>query len=320
MAGLILERAPLVEPITLSAMKNFLRVDFANDDVLIQGLITAARELVEIHTSRTMVNTGYIQTLDSFPYYVDTTQSQRAYPVNQSYPAYSSVFWNYSQMIRLIRGPVVSVEKIVYLAALDQQYHALTPGNLPWQPSTFYNAGAKITVVIMNQPGPNNGFVMEAQADGFTDPNDPPAWNATPGSQTFETTGLPWFNLGIDPKNILQNTGVAVAFLLDNFKEPAQLFPGPPGAYWPTVMYAPSAVQIHFTSGQGDAIPVGSPITSYLPPTTIRTTQITAIQQLVAGWYEHRESLTPLSLKTLPLHVEALLASAKIPNYSATRG
>src|SRR6516164_5390111 len=138
MAGLILETPPLVEPISLAQAKSFLRVDFSTDDALISALITAARELVEIHTSRTMVNTGYIQTLDSFPYYVDTTQSQRAYPVNQSYPAYSSVFWNYSQMIRLIRGPVVSVEKIVYLSAVDQNYHALTAGTVPWQPGVQY--------------------------------------------------------------------------------------------------------------------------------------------------------------------------------------
>lgn len=58
---------PAVEPVTLAEAKAHLRVDTADDDSYITGLITAAREWVEQYLDRTLVHTQWVMRLDSFP-------------------------------------------------------------------------------------------------------------------------------------------------------------------------------------------------------------------------------------------------------------
>jgi uncharacterized phiE125 gp8 family phage protein len=58
---------PAVEPVTLAEAKAHLRVDTADDDAYITGLITAAREWVEQYLDRTLVHTQWVMRLDQFP-------------------------------------------------------------------------------------------------------------------------------------------------------------------------------------------------------------------------------------------------------------
>ena len=58
---------PAVEPVTLSEAKAHLRVDTADDDTYISGLIRAAREWVEEYLDRTLVNTQWVMRFDRFP-------------------------------------------------------------------------------------------------------------------------------------------------------------------------------------------------------------------------------------------------------------
>lgn len=117
MAGFIVETQPTAEPVSVTDMKNFLRVENDVDDILIAVLITAGRELCEAFLNRSLCNKGYLMTLDSFPYYTDTVCSQNAYPPSYySYPQYSTTLWNYSQMIKLFAPPLVSVTNIKYIA------------------------------------------------------------------------------------------------------------------------------------------------------------------------------------------------------------
>lgn len=113
MAGLIIETQPTQEPISLAEAKNWLRVSITDDDLLIGVLITAAREACESFCNRSFAVKDYIQTLDSFPYYTDTVQSQAAYPPSYyALPMYSTTLWNYSQMIKLYAPPLISVNRI----------------------------------------------------------------------------------------------------------------------------------------------------------------------------------------------------------------
>lgn len=56
-----------VEPVTVAEIKNHLRVTENEEDILIAGLITAARKLVEQYTRRTLVTQTHRLYLDDFP-------------------------------------------------------------------------------------------------------------------------------------------------------------------------------------------------------------------------------------------------------------
>lgn len=58
---------PTTEPITLQEAKNHLRVDVTDDDILIQSLITAAREYCEAFQNRAYITQTWEMTLDFFP-------------------------------------------------------------------------------------------------------------------------------------------------------------------------------------------------------------------------------------------------------------
>jgi len=58
---------PAGEPVSLSEAKAHLRVDFDDEDGLIQALITAARQAAETITSRQFITARWKLVLDSFP-------------------------------------------------------------------------------------------------------------------------------------------------------------------------------------------------------------------------------------------------------------
>jgi len=57
-----------VEPVSVSEVKNHLRVTDNSEDALLAGLITSARKIVEQFTRRTLVNQTWRLYLDQFPY------------------------------------------------------------------------------------------------------------------------------------------------------------------------------------------------------------------------------------------------------------
>ena len=63
----ILVTAPTAEPIALSDAKKHLRVDFSDDDSLILGLITAARQEAEQICRRAFVTQSWRISFDAFP-------------------------------------------------------------------------------------------------------------------------------------------------------------------------------------------------------------------------------------------------------------
>lgn len=77
---------PATEPITLDEAKCHLRVTVTEDDVLIEGLILAARQQVELECSRALIKQTFELALDAFPW----------------------------EAITIPRPPLVSVTSIVY--------------------------------------------------------------------------------------------------------------------------------------------------------------------------------------------------------------
>lgn len=57
----------VVEPVTVAEIKNHLRVTENDEDILIAGLITAARKIVEQYTRRALITQTFRLYLDEFP-------------------------------------------------------------------------------------------------------------------------------------------------------------------------------------------------------------------------------------------------------------
>jgi hypothetical protein len=58
---------PAVEPLSLAEIKTFLRIDHSTDDSLVTGLISAARQICESVTGRSLITRSYSLYLDHWP-------------------------------------------------------------------------------------------------------------------------------------------------------------------------------------------------------------------------------------------------------------
>jgi len=94
---------PAGEPVSLAEAKLHLRVDFDDDDSLIQVLISAARQAAETLTNRQLVTARWRMVLDSFP-----GPSLMGVPAGQ-------VFTLPGHAVLLPKSPVISVVEIRYL-------------------------------------------------------------------------------------------------------------------------------------------------------------------------------------------------------------
>jgi hypothetical protein len=312
MASLQIIEGPDCEPVSLASMKTYLRVDqdMTEDDVIIGGLITSARELVESFCSRSLITKTYLQTIDSFPYFTDTVSSQMAYPPSYySLPRWSTTLWNYSQMIKLFVAPVVSIPRIAYLNSTDGQWYSLVPAIPKWYPGDTFETGDQVRTYSQN----GTSYIMEALNDGISQDGNPPAWNNTVGQNTTDNPGadqIVWQNKGLAPTDD--------TFLIDTQSEPGRVFPGPAAGgtgqtfTWPSVMYEPNAVQIQFVAGYGNTV---ESLTN-----SGRMGMVTALMQLVGNWYENREASSPLNMREIPMHLQDLLRIHCITDFQPTRG
>jgi uncharacterized phiE125 gp8 family phage protein len=81
------------EPLSLTDVKEFLRVDHADDDVTLAIMISAARELCEQYTRQILMTTTIEEFYDTFPDYTPADKD----------------------IIYLSRGPVQSVSSVKYV-------------------------------------------------------------------------------------------------------------------------------------------------------------------------------------------------------------
>ncbi len=65
--GLTQTSAPAVEPLSTAEAKKHLKVEFADEDTLIDSLIVAARIMAEAYTVRQLITATYTLTLRDFP-------------------------------------------------------------------------------------------------------------------------------------------------------------------------------------------------------------------------------------------------------------
>lgn len=84
---LVVATAPAIEPVTVREATTQCRIDIADDDVLVSGYITAARQYCELASRRAFVATTYDLYLDD---------------------------WPADEVIRLPRPPLISVTGVYY--------------------------------------------------------------------------------------------------------------------------------------------------------------------------------------------------------------
>jgi uncharacterized phiE125 gp8 family phage protein len=65
--GLTLLSAPASEPVSIAEMRNYLKLETSEDDVLLAALISASREKAEVWTGRAFLSQQWKYTLDAFP-------------------------------------------------------------------------------------------------------------------------------------------------------------------------------------------------------------------------------------------------------------
>lgn len=127
--------APTAEPLTLAEAKAHLRVDFTDDDTLIEALIGAARAAAEQYTNRALMPQTITQVLHCFPY--PTPRNPYA-------------------AIRLFCSPLISLTSLSYYDNQDsEQSLAVDPnGIVPAKVITVSTAEpATVSPWLTNMPG-----------------------------------------------------------------------------------------------------------------------------------------------------------------------
>lgn len=279
MSQLRVETAPAAEPITLATVKAHLRVDTQADDALLGIYLQAAREAVEAASGRSLVNKLYRQSHDHFPRH-DGHFGAYTGPLHYREPYYNEHHrWIEKHCIKLLRSPLVSVQKIVYLDQSGTQ-QTLLPAPAQWI--------AKNVFVIGDQIADSNGNLQEVTSvteaeDGSESVSGAtaPVWNMNSdpnsGSVTTADGDITWTNKGLAPSG---------DFLVDSDSEPPRVAPLF-GSFWPLTLAVPNAVQIFFTAGYGD--------TGDAAPAVLKV----ALMQSAGVMYEHREALGYESLSRL---------------------
>lgn len=316
---------PSKEPVSLTEAKTYcnipLSVSDANNDAMITGFIQGAREYAENCTGRCLAQRALQLVLDSHPYYVDTIQTQQAYPPSYySLPRYSTTLWNYSQMIKLPYPPLKSVQSMRYIA--------------PDGTANTLNQDVDFVLDRINEPArifplvgkywPPDLYVANAVQINYTAGYDP-----DPAAQKdVHTAGAAIGNVAI-AGNVLTVTapnefvagqsvifsGLATATFLNG--QTVTVLTASPTQFTAAFNHADYP-------GAGDSGTAALSAPGQQPDSTVllAVPQVvrTFILMAVGHWYFNREVAVSSQPGTLPHHMEALLNSQMVPDFAPTRG
>lgn len=150
--------APTFEPVSLADMKAHLTIDaaFTADDVLIAGMIAAARQDAEDYLGKCLMPQQWLYCLDRFPSY---SFGNRA-PSRSSYDPFGNQtagFDNGSQTITIPQPPLRSVESVQYadvatgqMTVLDPSQYQVDTVSTPGRLLPGFNGGWPATAGVVN--------------------------------------------------------------------------------------------------------------------------------------------------------------------------
>jgi hypothetical protein len=242
MSTIQIQTPPKGEPISLATLKQHLRVTISNDDALLQIYLQSAREIIESDTGRSLVNKLYRQTHDHFPRrHHDHGNLGTGYFLQQDRYARGH-HYDEHQQIKLLRCPLVNVQKILYVDTNGVQQTLLPTSALDgWLAGNKYEIGDQI--------GDPNGNLQEVTAVNESET----------GGESQSGTTEPTFSASLNgtttDHDIIWTTKRVPApagdFSFDADSEPPRVYPNY-GQVWPQTQRVPNAVQIFFVAGYGD--------------------------------------------------------------------
>lgn len=268
---------PTVEPVSLLEAKAHLRVDIADDDVLIGALVSAARDYAEGLTHKQMVAARWKQVMDSFPG-----------PTLIGIPQ-GRTFTLPGHAIYLQRSPVVRVVSIQYL---DMS------GNVQTMPATDYTVDyssdpVRITPVfgkIWPIPLPQIGSVWVTFDAGYAAP-------LTADTVASTISAPAWTSLNVGDAVRLSNGGGAMPAPLQGNTD-----------YYVQSVVSPGVYKLTATSG-GTAIAITSAGTGQSFVGVVPEGLKAWLKIRIAALYENREEVAIMNrgkIEPLP-YVDRLL-------------
>jgi len=296
MSSLTVVTPPSSAPLSLALVKNHLRVSIKDDDELIKVYASAACELAESETGRSFVNKGYCQIHDRFPSLHDWGDFGTGYFYQTRKYARGRHDHDHRQEIKLLRCPLLDVEKIVYIDQNGDD-QTLQPAPEIWAPSTEYSLGDQFQDLNGNLQQITAVDDSKANKDGtFSSGATAPTWSASVNGTAQD---------GPFTETCVQVPAYAGDFIVDRESEPPRITPNY-GQAWPLTLRIPNAVKVFFNAGYGTS--------GISMPATAKVLQL----QLIASWYENREAVTPETLKKIPAHLDNLVWSIRVTDYDPT--
>lgn len=191
---------PAVEPVTLDEAKAQLRVTYDQEDALIAGLITAARQRIEAELGVALIATAFRETHDAWPLEVTT-----AVPVTDPLAAL------FSGPVRLLRSPLISVQAVAvadgsgsfqtvnpasYAAEVASRPGRIAPYDVAWPVPGVPTGGVRIDYTAgygaaeSDVPAPLRQAILQLVADGFEHRSDAPLSSIEPWLAPFRRVRL----------------------------------------------------------------------------------------------------------------------------------
>lgn len=195
---------PIVEPISLDAAKNFCAISnsFTDDDVMINGLITAGRQTAENYTQRAFFDQTWMLTLDHFPLYWGYGPLKN---ISDSFFPYEQFFQG--MMILLPRPRAISITSLTYYD---------TSGNQQTMPSEDYYL----------DPNSEPGRLMPAAQTYW------PAVSVYMPGGVQVTYEAGTYGDGVVTNNIPQNVVTAIGVFVAHFYQNREGNVEPPNAFY----------------------------------------------------------------------------------------
>jgi hypothetical protein len=279
---------PAIEPVSVLTAKQWLRVDFDDDDVLIGALITAARQLAEKYTHRAFLPQVWQRTLDHFPLWWDDNGSVG--PNDRSDWPYYAGFWD-RIAIDLPRPTALGVLSITYLDSAGT-LNTLNPSQ--------YNVDLTSTPARLV---PAQGFYWPTVMTYV-----PGAVKIVYAAGSYATTQADTLTVPMEAPYTVQLTQAASLFSLI------------PGA--PLLSLVDSSGQPVAYTGNGGAVTVAESyagqkiIASYCLTSIAAVPQsvITAILMTVNFLYDNRDGID-LTTVQVPMVAKALLAGERVQSF-----